>query len=328
MSQFTQFTGGIPSQSVSTCAFITKSGTFTTPITGWYKIWVCGAGGTGGISGGGNALAAAGGGAGGLAYKLIYLSSGTAITITVGAGSFIFTQQNGVAGGASSVNATGLSMTANGGGGGNYSVAALVQANGGAGGTASGGDFNWTGGAGGNAITNAAQTNFAVAGGGAVSWQGTAYRGGNATCNTNGVSYGAFGGGAGIAGRGGDSLNNGNVNQFVGGAPGSANGSGFDRTDDVIGNGAPTAGIGGSNTQTGVSTVYLPFGAWGINGGVPGWGGGNGMSSPNINPGLPTGLGGAGGCAGRGAGANHGGGGGGDTNGTSAGGSGFVFIMW
>ena len=131
------------------------------------KVFVIGGGGGGGSSSGHNDRAATGGGAGGCAISEITFSSGTAYTITVGAGGDgALTNGNASAGSASSLSGSGIStMTANGGGAG---VGTGAVAAGGAGGSASGGTIaNFTGGAGGSASAN----NTCSGGGSVGLWQ-------------------------------------------------------------------------------------------------------------------------------------------------------------
>ena len=129
------------------------------------KVFVIGGGGGGGASKGHNDRAATGGGAGGCAISELTFSSGTAYTITVGAGGDGGNAGNGVAGSASSLSGSGIStMTANGGGAG----LSAATAAGGAGGSASGGTIaNFTGGAGGSASAN----NTCSGGGSVGLWQ-------------------------------------------------------------------------------------------------------------------------------------------------------------
>jgi len=131
-------------------------------------VYVIGGGGSGGCSGEDNRRAS-GGGAGGCALSLLTLVSGTAYTVTIGAGGaqiYNATNNNdhGNAGGNSSFAGSGIStMTGNGGGGGYQNVGAA--ANGGSGGSASGGTIaNFTGGAGGSS----GDANNNASGGGAV----------------------------------------------------------------------------------------------------------------------------------------------------------------
>ena len=135
-------------------------------------VYVIGAGGSG-CAGSNSGDFLSGGGAGGCAISKLTLSSGTAYTITIGAGGARVTSSSGYtvgnAGGNTSLSGSGIStMTGNGGSGGlriNYnSLGSAID--GASGGTATGGTLaNFTGGKGGG-ITS--QLNSARSGGGAV----------------------------------------------------------------------------------------------------------------------------------------------------------------
>jgi hypothetical protein len=93
---------------------ITTSGTYTAPVTGWYKITVKGGGG-----GGENAIkqsqyvcGGSSGGEGGTTVAYERMSAGDTVTVTIGAGGTA-----GVAGGNSSVVLNGNTYTGGGGGG-------------------------------------------------------------------------------------------------------------------------------------------------------------------------------------------------------------------
>ena len=111
---------------------ITTSGTYTAPVTGWYKITVKGGGG-----GGGGAFSASntytitgGGGEGGASIAYEYMTAGTTATVTIGAGGIAGAAgAYGNDGGNSSVIVN--SNTYTGGGG----KAGAEYSNGGAGGT-------------------------------------------------------------------------------------------------------------------------------------------------------------------------------------------------
>lgn len=105
---------------------ITTSGTYTAPVTGWYKITVKGGGG-----GGGSGIfydsteytAGGGGGEGGTTIKYIYMTEGDSANVVIGAGGAggdigSYPAGNG---GDTSVTSNGNTYTAGGGGGG-YSV--------------------------------------------------------------------------------------------------------------------------------------------------------------------------------------------------------------
>jgi hypothetical protein len=121
----------------NTRAEITTSGTWTAPVTGWYKITLKGGGGGGS---GGNytsavAIGGAGGGEGGTTIIYKSLSAGASASVTIGAGgsggdtSGTTPSANGTSGGNTTVSISGNSYTAGGGTGGKLS------GEGGAGGT-------------------------------------------------------------------------------------------------------------------------------------------------------------------------------------------------
>lgn len=67
---------------------ITTSGSYTAPVTGWYKITLKG-GGAGGRGGGydsSHSFGGGGGGEGGTTIRYVYLSAGSSISLTIGAG--------------------------------------------------------------------------------------------------------------------------------------------------------------------------------------------------------------------------------------------------
>jgi hypothetical protein len=120
------------------------------------KVTVIGGGGGGGASNnstaGGSLLGNCGAGGGGGGFTYSYLTQqtiGTVVTITVGAGGTASANNPGGAGGSSSYDG---SMTATGGGAGQFGSATIGI--GGAGGTGSGGNLNITGGIGGSTGTN------------------------------------------------------------------------------------------------------------------------------------------------------------------------------
>lgn len=212
MSVFTQFTSGTAGSLPAFNQVFTSSGTFTAPISGWYGFYVVGAGGAGGGAGGydapGGAPVAQGGSAGGSAVKIAYVASGTSIVVTIGAGGnapgnqFWGNAATGNAGGVTTVVGGNVSITCNGGPGGEASVATqgTVNLTAKTGGTATGGDYNWTGG-GVVAVGNNANGGI-ITGGGAVGVFGTGQQGqqgntgGAGTGSTSGFGYGyvAFGG--------------------------------------------------------------------------------------------------------------------------------------
>lgn len=169
------------------------SGTFTAPHDGWYRVTAIGGGGSGGCYEGLSKGVGCGGGAGGLCEKLTYLTAGSELTITVGAGGASrSTNLAGADGSATTVTGTGISLTANGGIGGGYGSAISTLYNGGAGGTSSGGDINNTGGAGGN-ITTTATIQWGSTGGGAVGVYGTGISAQNITSLSSTLSYAGAG---------------------------------------------------------------------------------------------------------------------------------------
>tara|TARA_B100000927_G_scaffold288367_1_gene282857 strand:- start:524 stop:1552 length:1029 start_codon:yes stop_codon:yes gene_type:complete len=146
-------------------------------------VYVIGAGGSG-CAGSNSADFLSGGGAGGCAISKLTLSSGTAYTVTIGAGGARVTSTSGYtvgnAGGNSSLSGSDIStMTGNGGSGGlRIQYETLGSGNGAAGGTATGGTLaNFTGGKGGG-ITS--QLSSARSGGGAVGLWATGNDGPNA----------------------------------------------------------------------------------------------------------------------------------------------------
>ena len=186
---------------------IPASGFFVARKTGWHRITLSGGSGRGGVArnSGLSIARATGAGAGGFCVGMRFLIAGQSYPVTVAlavaAVSTTTTPEaiQGVAGGANTFSGAGiLSMTANGGGGGNAAVTDVALA-GGVGGTATGGDINVTGGAGGAIATGGAGS---ATGGGAVGIQGTSYRGGNVT--PGGVGASRASGGAGVGGNGGD----------------------------------------------------------------------------------------------------------------------------
>jgi len=187
---------------------------WTADFSGTVMLYVCGGGGSGAMYEYTNAAHASGGGAGGMAIKRVKVESGTAYTITIGAGGTKLTSQgHGVAGGNTSFVGGSINMVGNGGAGGTYSH---LLGTGGAGGTASGGDWNNTGGRGGNSVkVNSSEA--CGTGGGAVGLYGDGYRGGD---NSYTGSVGT--GGAGIGGNGGDATSTVSRGGGTGGAGGTA----------------------------------------------------------------------------------------------------------
>ena len=170
---------------------ITTSGTYTAPVSGWYKITIKGAGGGGG-GGATNGTLARGGGGGGegatkYAYK--YITQGASVLVTIGAGGTggagnpaSTTPSPGSSGGTSAVNVGDGAINAYGGGGGT---------GGGGQGAQSG---NIGGASGGN--TNPAVNGRVYGNSGGGSGGGA---GGNYNTNGTSASYGGGGGGGGAA---------------------------------------------------------------------------------------------------------------------------------
>jgi len=104
---------------------VTVSGTYTAPVTGWYKITVKGGGGGGG---GGNkttthGIAGAGGGEGGTTIGYEKLTAGQTVSVIIGAGGAGGAANGGVGGngGDSTVTVNSNTYTGGGGGGAQYS---------------------------------------------------------------------------------------------------------------------------------------------------------------------------------------------------------------
>ena len=167
--------GGGGGGQLPTIAFF-GSQTWTPSYDVTAKVFVIGGGGGGAAKKDWNGKCS-GGGAGGCAVSELTFSSGTAYTITIGAGGAGHSATsgsynsagvgNGSAGGNSSLSGSGITtMTANGGSGGVQVHTSGAACLGGAGGSASGGTIgNFTGGAGG-LLTGIGD--FAASGGGAV----------------------------------------------------------------------------------------------------------------------------------------------------------------
>ena len=161
---------------------ITSSGTFTPKMNGTAYLILVGAGGSGGI--GRDVLLntssyynVAGGGAGGMCIHKATLSTSQSYSLTIGAGhtntnTYGSNASNGISGssgGASSFSGNGISLTANGGGGGQATPWGRQDTNvaGGSGGTASGANvYNITGGRGSNCVRSQMGGNQYVGGGG------------------------------------------------------------------------------------------------------------------------------------------------------------------
>lgn len=172
-----------------------------------------GCGGSGATRNNSNALSnatvsATGGAAGGMAVKDFDAQVGNLVFVAGAPGVGAGTNQNGNAGGVSTLTGQGLSLIANGGAGGTQSANTATALPGAVGGTATGGDLNVQGGNSGSCAANVA-TGGAVhaqaTGGGAVGWRGTGYPSGNVNAPaTPGASQASGTGGAGVGGRSGD----------------------------------------------------------------------------------------------------------------------------
>lgn len=286
---------------------LTSSGTFTARVTGWHKFTLKGADGSGGVAttGGTNqsACAASGGASGGIAIRSIFCIAGDAFIFTAGAAGVGVNRGNiigatpGATGGTSTVTGTGLSLTANGGSGGNAAVVTVTTgsavAAGAVGGTATGGQTNVQGANSGTATAVCspvgASGNQAATGGVAMPWRGARYSSGDATVATAGASGAAAAtGGSGVGGKSGDAINT------------AAVGGNFTVTTSGGGSRGPSASVTSSTTVANSSVgpgIPQPFtfsfseppfdlvGAGGAPGaGVTGGGGGSGASVDDTIP--------------------------------------------
>ena len=181
--------GGLPRELIP--AFnkrdvITTSGTYTAPVTGWYKITVKGGGGGGskGIHNGTTGTSGAGGGEGGTTIAFEYMTAGDTATVTIGAGG---TGANGAEltagtnGGDSSVIVNANTYTGGGGQCGGYNT----SMDGGEGGTGT------IKGAAGNPTTKSYQSTAAGGSGGGA---------GGGVCVVNGTAISGVNGGGGAGG--------------------------------------------------------------------------------------------------------------------------------
>ena len=200
---------------------ITTSGTWTAPVTGWYKVIVIGGGG-GGSKGHKMTSSVAGGGGGGggsghitIAYK--YITAGTSITCTIGAGGLGGTTNAGTDGGATSFG----DITANGGNGSVWHRDDTEQAT-------AGGESGGAGGVPGGTGSNGGYSSCAGAGGA-----------GGAT----GLGHGGGGGGGG----GGHSTTS------------ARNGTGGTASDGGTNGDTPTSGTGANGGAGGAGAVILEY---------------------------------------------------------------------
>lgn len=263
--------------------FTAGTATFTTSayFPQYVSYLVVGGGGAGGAGDSGGS-GGGGGGAGGYLTGYRSITAGTPYTVVVGSGG-TGTATIGNSGAASSINGTGISLSAAGGGGGaNNFVAGAAGGSGGGGGLRRG-DTTGVGGAGNTPSTTPDQGN---AGGAALFFE------------TGGQGRGGGGGGALARGSGGYGNSQLNSNFAVG--PGATGGSGVINTIRGTGVVVYSGGGGGGGYDR----------LFGI-GGSGGGGAGSGSTGTTIAAGYNT-IGTAGT-------ANTGGGGGGTASGTSAG---------
>ena len=165
---------------------VTTSGTYTAPVTGWYKVTMIGGGGGGGASYYNstdvtNSVGGGGGGSGGITTAYTYLATGATLTVTIGAGG---------EGGAANVEGYATD-------GGNTVVTELGHANGGNKGL---GGWSGVGGAG----ADAGQLYGTVRGLARAGSPGSAYHRTLLDGRVDGGSGGGSGGGAGTNTAGGD----------------------------------------------------------------------------------------------------------------------------
>lgn len=310
-----------------------SSGTFTAPISGYYRVRVLGAGGSGGI----DLARTTGGGGGGFAMGLVWLNQGQTVSVTVGKGG-VTTSYSGVAGGASSF---GAHMSATGGAGGVSSDS--VTPLGAVGGIGSGGSLiNASGGRSG-AIEGGSLV--ATGGGGAGSQLGN---GGDSGSVLPGSGSSAATGGGAVGGVSSGNITPGTIAIATGGAGvGGISNAQFGGCD--LQSAAAAATVNGVVNSSG-AVLRFPGDGFAGGGGGPGLsaskagGGGTGAGgdahviaqSSNV-PGPGGFFGGSGGCVNAGNIANtskpgFGGGGGGSAsstfNGKSEGGDGLVVVEW
>jgi hypothetical protein len=174
---------------------ITTSGTYTAPVTGWYKIIAKGGGGGGAYSSNasGQYYTGGGGGEGGVSVLYQQLTAGDTVSVVIGGGGAgATTATNGIDGGNTTFTINGNTTTAYGGEGGAYNSAAKGK----------GGDGNYRKGFNGehpnrtNGLSEVG-SNGGGYGGGLGVWTS---KGGDATANTG---CGGAGGSSGSSNRGG-----------------------------------------------------------------------------------------------------------------------------
>jgi hypothetical protein len=176
--------------------------TFIAPISGKYKVTVVGGGGGGGGALGSSSISAAGGGGGGggVSIKYIFITAGTNISTTIGAGGTGGTGE--VSGNSGGTTSFGVYCSATGGGGGSYGgTTANRFGGGGSGGIGTNGDINSYGGAGyGPVISNPLLANTGGNGGNG----GSSYFSGSAGVSNNGTIINGI---LGSGGAGADATN-------------------------------------------------------------------------------------------------------------------------
>ena len=174
---------------------VTTSGTYTAPVTGWYKITAKGGGGGGGYSANASNqyYTGGGGGEGGTSMSYEQLTAGDTVSIVIGGGGAgASTATNGADGGNTSYTIDGNTIIAYGGEGGTYTSATKGK----------GGDGNYCKGFNGehpnrnNGLTEVGSDGGGY-GGGRGAW---AAKGGDATANTG---CGGAGGSSGVSKYGG-----------------------------------------------------------------------------------------------------------------------------
>ncbi len=186
------------------------------PFTGKAQVVVVGGGGSGAI-GSGNFYSVSGGGAGEFAADMVNIVAGHTYTLVIGAGGLTATANTpGNPGGNTSFSDNdSYTITANGGGGGAYSISVPNDVSGGTGGTGGTGGsasaLRFPGGDGGDAKalnnTGGAGLLIAVGGGGSVGVFIDGANGGSATVSTtNATNTMAYAGGAGVGAAGNDAV--------------------------------------------------------------------------------------------------------------------------
>ena len=163
---------------------ITTSGTYTAPVSGWYRITVKGGGGGGGggFSSGGGYVGGGGGGEGGTTTEYQYMTTGDTATVTIGAGGTAGSGNTNGANGGNSIVVIGVSTYTGGGGGGGISGGGAGGGTGTTGATGgAGGTGTILGSAGGNGDTSGIQNSGGTGGGAGGGVAGRNSNGGNGT---------------------------------------------------------------------------------------------------------------------------------------------------